>query len=368
MVGSIVVATFSYNQNKLFLDTIESYSLSSNNSITEKANKVITTNKDFITHNNATTKIEEKTTTIKDNKTNKAKENKTSNKEKINKSNNEAQATSTKNNETKTKLKEDKNLITIKHNGKTIKIDFEEYIIGVVAAEMPASFNIEALKAQSIIARTYALNKLNKGMLLTDDNTTQNYIDTIQMKKKWGTSYDKYYNKIKNTVSSVKNLTIKYKGNYIDAVYYSTSNGYTEDAVNVWGNDIPYLKRVESTWDIKTSNYLKEEILTLETFNLKLNSNVSNNSDIQILSHNDSNRVSKIKINEKIYTGVEFRTLLGLRSTDFDINIVDNKVIITTRGYGHGVGMSQYGANEMAKEGYSYKEILKHYYQNVDIV
>lgn len=372
MVGTIAVVTFSYNQNKLFLDTIDSYSLYPNNSITEKVSKVV--NNDLIIPNNGTLKIEEKTkteiSTIKNNKYDNIKKSKeeikTSNKESINKSNNST--TSIKNNKPKTEPTENKKLITIMHDGKTIKIDFEEYIIGVVSAEMPASFNIEALKAQSIIARTYALNKLNKGKILTDDNTTQNYIDTTQMKKKWGTSYDKYYNKIKSAVSSVKNLTIKYKGEYIDAVYYSTSNGYTEDPINVWGNNIPYLKSIESKWDIKTNGYLKEKSFSLETFNSKLGSNVSNNSDIQILNRNNSNRVSKIKINEKVYTGVEFRTLLGLRSTDFDISIVDNKVIITTRGYGHGVGMSQYGANEMAKEGYKYSEILKYYYQNVDIV
>ncbi len=263
--------------------------------------------------------------------------------------------------------KTSKNYITIIYNNVALSIDFEDYIIGVVAAEMPASFNIEALKAQSVIARTYALNLINNGRTLTSDNSTQNYIDINSMKSKWGNDFDKYYNKIKGAVNETKGITIKYNQELIDCVYHSTNNGYTEDSINVWGNDIPYLKSVESPWDKNVSSYLRTISISLEDFNLKLKTNISSDNQISILSRNSSNRVDNIMIGDKVFSGKDFRTILGLRSTDFDISITDNLVNITTRGYGHGVGMSQYGANGMALDGYNYKQILSYYYRGVTI-
>lgn len=260
-----------------------------------------------------------------------------------------------------------KNYITIIYNNTALSIDFEDYIIGVVAAEMPASFNIESLKAQSVIARTYALNLINNGRTLTSDNSTQNYIDINSMKSKWGNDFDKYYNKIKDAVNETKGITIKYNQELIDCVYHSTNNGYTEDSINVWGNDIPYLKSVESPWDKNASSYLRTISISLEDFNLKLKTNISSDNQISILSRNSSNRVDSIMIGDKVFSGKDFRTILGLRSTDFDISITDNLVNITTRGYGHGVGMSQYGANGMALDGYNYKQILSYYYRGVTI-
>ncbi len=257
--------------------------------------------------------------------------------------------------------------ITIIHNGKSEKIELEDYVLGVVAAEMPASFHIEALKSQAIIARTYALNLISKGNILTDSSTIQEYIDTNSMQNKWGSSYQTYYNKIKNAVSSTKGETIKYNGRYIDAVYHSTSNGYTEDSVNVWKNNIPYLKSVSSEWDKNATSYLREKNMSLDEFNRLLGINISSNEEIEILSKTEGNRIDEIKLGDLTYTGLEIRTILNLRSTDFDININENNVILTTRGYGHGVGLSQYGANGMANNGYNYKQILEHYYQGVTV-
>ena len=276
--------------------------------------------------------------------------------------------TNTDNNLSDVEVKEEnKNLISLIHNGNTINIELEDYVIGVVAAEMPASFHIEALKAQSVIARTYALNKLSKGVTLTDNNSTQNYIDIDQMRNKWGADFDKYYNKIKDAVLSTEGTTLKYNDEYIDAVYFSTSNGYTEDSINVWGNDIPYLKSVESSWDRDASSFFRTQTMDLNTFNSKLGTNISNGDEISIIERNSSSRVSKISVGGKIFSGVQFRNILGLRSADFDIGLNDNLLTITTRGYGHGVGMSQYGANGMAQNGYNYKQILSHYYSNVSI-
>lgn len=252
-------------------------------------------------------------------------------------------------------------------NGTTITLSLDEYLIGVVGAEMPASFSIEALKAQAVVARTYALKKLENGERLTDSVSTQSYKDNSELQKQWGSSYNTYYQKIKNAVESTKGLAIYYQGNLIDAVYHSTSNGKTEDSVYVWGNDIPYLKSVNSSWDKDATTYLRE---TSNDFNNVLNLlgiDIREDINFETLSRNASGRVLEIKVGDQTFSGVEFRTLLGLRSADFDLSLENGFLNITTKGYGHGVGMSQYGANGMAKQGYTYEQILKHYYTGVDI-
>lgn len=252
-------------------------------------------------------------------------------------------------------------------NGTILNLDLEEYIIGVVAAEMPASFSKEALKAQAIIARTYALRLISEGKKITDSSSTQNYYDSGQMQSVWGNTYQTYYNKIKEAVSETSELILTYQGKYIEALYHSTSNGKTEDASYVWGNSVPYLKSVDSHWDIGTTYYnttINKDFINV----LNLLGIDTNNTNVEVLERNASGRVVQVKIGDKTFNGVNLRSLLGLKSTDFDLNVVDGNLVITTRGYGHGVGMSQYGANGMAKEGYNYEQILKHYYTNVDLV
>lgn len=252
--------------------------------------------------------------------------------------------------------------------GDVVQINLEEYLIGVVAAEMPASFNLEALKSQAIVARTYTLKLLESGRIITDDVSTQVYKDNAELKNMWGNSYNTYYNRIKNAVSSTSGLCITYNGSLIDAVYHSTSNGYTEDSVKVWGNDIPYLKTVTSPWDTSASSYLRENTISYDKIRTVLGINFDSSSIIEIISKDESGRISKIKFDDKELTGVEVRNLLGLRSADFDFTMTDVGVLFTTRGYGHGVGMSQYGANGMANSGYSYDKIIKYYYSGVNIV
>lgn len=256
-----------------------------------------------------------------------------------------------------------KNQITIhRTNGQVINIELEDYIIGVVAAEMPASFNSEALKAQSVIARTYALKKLSKLEKLTDSTSHQVYKDNNQLKKLWGNDYSKYYNKIKQAVTSTAGFYLTFKGDYIEAVYHSTSNGKTEDSIAVWGNSFPYLKSVDSPWDLKASSYKREITKEFNTLKAITGIDITEGTEVKIISRTSGNRVNKVRIGNKVYTGVEFRTLLGLRSADFDITFENGKVVFTTFGFGHGVGMSQYGANGMANDGYNYKEIMSHYY------
>lgn len=248
-------------------------------------------------------------------------------------------------------------------------LDLEEYVIGVVAGEMPASFEIEALKAQAIAARSYALSKIEtstESYDLVTDITNQVYITTEDMQEKWGEDYDFYYDKIKNAVSATKNLVMEYEGDVISAYYFAMSNGSTEDVSLVFGESRDYLKSVDSSWDESVKNFSVTTTFTKEEFCSKLSIDCSNIT-IGAIDRSSTNRVNTIVINDKEFKGTTLRTLLGLRSTDFTIDIADD-IKITTKGYGHGVGMSQYGANEMAKNGASYEEILNHYYKDIDIV
>lgn len=247
-------------------------------------------------------------------------------------------------------------------NGSIINLNMTDYLIGVVSSEMPASFNLEALKAQSVLARTYALKAKQTGKKLTDTVSTQSYIDIDQMKNKWGNSFNTYYNKIKNAVENTNGEYLSYNGNYIEALYHSTNNGKTESSLDVFGNYYPYLISVSSEYDKNASSYLRTINMPLDTISNKLGLSLNNDSVISILSYTDGGNIKEININGNNFSGKKVRELLGLRSADFDISISDNNANITTRGYGHGVGMSQYGANGMANAGYSYKDILSHYY------
>ena len=248
------------------------------------------------------------------------------------------------------------------------EINLEEYVIGVIAGEMPASFDEEALKAQAIAARSYAINKINTSTTSYDvltDITNQVYITIEQMQEKWGNDFNYYYEKIKNAVDATKGLVMTYNGEVISAYYFSMSNGYTEDVAAVFGGEKDYLVSVESSWDKNVKNFTVLTTISKKEFCTKLNIEC-NNIVINKIKRSDTNHVETILINNKEFKGTEIRSLLGLRSTDFTIEI-DNDIKITTNGYGHGVGMSQYGANEMAKLGYTYDEILKYYYKNIEI-
>jgi len=252
-------------------------------------------------------------------------------------------------------------------SGNVIVIPLEEYIVGVVGSEMPAAFSIEALKAQAVAARTYALKKDASGKTLSATVSDQTYKTVDELKTLWGGSFNTYYNKVKSAVEATKGEYMTYNGSYIDALYFSTSNGKTEDPIYVWGNSYPYLKSVDSSVDKNVSSYKYTKTMNLSDFCSKLGVTVSSNNDINILSRTTGNRVNEIIIGGKTFTGVNVRTTLQLRSADFTIDISGSTVTIITYGYGHGCGMSQYGANELAKQGYSYSQILHHYYTNIQI-
>ena len=258
------------------------------------------------------------------------------------------------------KLLNNEKYITINDKGGTENKELEEYIIGVVACEMPALYHDEALKAQSIAARTYALYKANLNLELLTTTSDQCYITETEMKKKWGNDYNKYYNKIKDIVYETAGIIMTKDNKLFKSFYFSTSNGYTESSQTVFKE--ANLNSVSSPWDIDTKNYYKEVVYTKED----LISILGEFTNIKIVSKSKTNHVEKVSVDNKIYTGVEFRKLLNLRSKDFNITKKDNKYYIETYGYGHGVGMSQTGANELAKLGKDYQYILNYYYDNVD--
>lgn len=267
--------------------------------------------------------------------------------------------------------KKDEVLVKLKNvdNNEVTNILLEEYVIGVVAAEMPASFNEEALKAQAIAARTYAYYKIihnNGDYDLVTDISDQGYITKEEMQEKWKADYNYYYEKIKNAVKETENEIITYNDEVILSYYFAMSNGYTEDSSLVFEEE-PYLESVESSWDNDTlNNYQVDTTFNKEDFCNLLNIKCQNIT-IGKITRSKTNRVNTIVINNQEFDGTEFRHLLGLRSTDFNITIENNVINITTFGYGHGVGMSQYGANGMAKEGYKYQEIINYYYKDTEI-
>ncbi len=249
------------------------------------------------------------------------------------------------------------------------KMELEEYIIGVVAAEMPASFEMEALKAQAIASRTYALYKIDtskKNYDVVTDVSNQSFITKDEMKVKWQNDYDKYYEKIKEAVLATKGMVLTYEGKIIEAYYFAMSNGYTEDVSLVFNEDLNYLQSVSSIYDNETlKNFSVTTKFTSKEICNKLNLNCETIRFTNI-KRSDTHRVNSLEVNGITFKGTVFRSKLGLRSTDFEIK-VDGDIFITTKGYGHGVGMSQYGANGMAKEGSDYEDILKYYYKNVEI-
>lgn len=261
-----------------------------------------------------------------------------------------------------------KNNIIVKVNKNNVisEIPLEEYIIGVVSAEMPALFHDEALKAQAIAARTFALNKLNSSYYIETDTSDQAYLSVEELKSKWQDDFSKYYEKIKSAVEETKNMVLTYNNELIHAYYYAMSNGYTEDAQTVFNDAQPYLNILDSSWEKKLSNFSVTSSLSYDKFLQLLN--LSNQEfSITNIKRNASNRIDSITINNQEFTGIEVRKKLSLRSTDFIITKVNDTINITTKGYGHGVGMSQYGANSLANNNKSYQDILAYYYPNTKI-
>ena len=252
-------------------------------------------------------------------------------------------------------------------SGEIQNVFLEEYVMGVVAGEMPVSFEIEALKAQSVASRSYVLRRLknnqNQEYDVVDTVSNQVYLDEDDLKNKWGDKYVEYMNKIKNVVNETSMEYLEFDGEVIDAMFFSTSNGYTEDSGVVFSSSLPYLRSVISEFDEEVSPAFKKTFtISLQEFYERLNLPYDRNLKIVIIERSSSNRIIRLKINGVEFKGRDVYNKLGLRSCDFSIEQLGSNVSIVTKGYGHGVGMSQYGAEGMAKKGYLYQDILSHYY------
>lgn len=269
--------------------------------------------------------------------------------------------------------KEGMNVRVKREQTNTIEVvPFEDYVVGVLAGEMPVNFELEALKAQAVAARTYVMKKMsnnrNKDYDIVDTVQNQVYISDEELKDKWKDKYQERINKVKRAVLETKGEYLSYNGKVIEAFFFSTSVGKTENSEEVFKESLPYLRSVDSTWDEEVSPVFNDsKEYSMQEFYERLNLKYSDKIKVEILNTTSTGRIKNIKINNKKFTGSEVYKNLNLRSTFFEINQIGSNVIINTKGYGHGVGMSQYGALAMAKKGYKYDEILKYYYQNIQI-
>ena len=256
--------------------------------------------------------------------------------------------------------------------GNIDKIFFEEYIVGVLAGEMPIYFEKEALKAQAVAARSYALKRIeynkDNDYDVVDSIMNKVYLDNDYLKSAWGENYIDNINKLREAVNETSMEYLEYNGEVIDALFFSTSNGYTETASLVFDVDLPYLKSVKSAWDEDTSSAFRStSSMNINDFYEKIGLPYSDNFSFKVLKRSSTNRIISLSINNREFTGKSLYNKLGLKSTDFSLKKEGNNIIISTVGYGHGVGMSQYGALGMAKEGYGYQDILKYYYSGTNI-
>ncbi len=276
-------------------------------------------------------------------------------------------------------------------NGQTLRVLQEDgaveemslggYLWRVVAAEMPASFEQEALRAQAVCARTYSLWKMAAGShreegadLCTDSGCCQAYIEPEQAGENWGDSSQTYSEKIAAAVADTDAQVLTYDGQPIQAVFFSSSTDATEDAAQVWGNSLPYLVSVSSPEGEEVPNYHSTVTLTADQLRELVtgqypDADLSANPSewISNVSYNASGRVSNIEVGGVSMSGGAARTLFGLRSACFQVEESEGSFTFSVTGYGHGVGMSQYGANAMAKEGSGWREIVTHYYTGVNI-
>lgn len=279
----------------------------------------------------------------------------------------------------KSEIQYDKKSETIKvymaDTGNTEDMEIEEYLVGVVSAEMPASFEAEALKAQAVAARSYAVyKKENPGnehpgaAVCTDYNHCKAYKKDEELRSQWGNDYELYSEKIRSAVNATKNEVLTYAGEVALTVFHSQSGGgRTESSKDVWGGDVPYLVSVESYEKDTVPGFYSSVSVTFEEFKNVLKKHfpqieISSAEDIGDLEKSEGGSVKKIDIAGYEISGKEIRSMFNLRSSCFEIKTEGGNITFEVAGYGHGVGMSQYGANAMAQDGYSYREILTHYY------
>lgn len=256
-------------------------------------------------------------------------------------------------------------MLAVELSGEERELCLRDYLIGVVMGEMPAEFPQEALKAQAVAARTFTLRRVEQGGILSDDPAVcQAYTDPGTAETKWGENWEEYLEKITQAVEATDGQVLYYNGTLISATYFSCSGGKTESAQAVWGGDVPYLVSVDSPGEENSTVY--ESTVSVSTVEF-LNALEIESPSVSQVTYTEGGGVDTMVIDGKTVSGTEMRRLFGLKSTLFSMEISENAVDFRVRGYGHRVGMSQYGAKAMAETGMNYEEILKWYYTGVEI-
>lgn len=256
--------------------------------------------------------------------------------------------------------------------GQIENVSLEDYVCGVLSGEMPVSFELEALKAQAVAARSYVLKKIeqnrNQDYDVVDTVSNQVYLNDEELRAKWKTDYTEKINKLKTAVLETEGQYISYNGQVAEAFFFSTSTGKTENCSEVFVQDLPYLRSVDSSWDQEVSPvFSTSSDLSLSDFYTKLNLPYQDTLIIEVTNATSTGRIKEIKVNQTKFKASDITATFNLRSTFFTIEQAGSNVHFSVKGFGHGVGMSQYGALAMAKKGYQYSEILTHYYQGVQI-
>lgn len=256
--------------------------------------------------------------------------------------------------------------------GQIDTVPFEEYVKGVLAGEVPTSFHIEALKAQAVAARSYAMKKIEDNTAtdydVVDTVSNQVYMDDAQLKEKWKDQYDEKMKIIESAVNETKSEYLEYDGKVAQAFFFSTSAGKTENSEEVFQSALPYLRSVDSSWDQEVSPVFQQDYqFSVHDFYQKLGLPYKETVQFQVTKQTSTGRVKEVNIDGTVLKASDISSKLGLRSTFFTFEQIGSNIHMTTKGYGHGVGMSQYGAQAMALKGSTYDQILKHYYQGVQI-
>ena len=275
--------------------------------------------------------------------------------------------------ETQTASPDTDTLLVVQSDGRAVQMDMDTYLTGVLLGEIPTEFDIEALKAQAVVARTYALKRQNAGSkhtsggVCTDSACCQSYCSKEAFFQNGGTQ--QALDKVIGAVEDTEGQVLTYKGQLIEATYFSCSGGRTEDAVAVWGTELPYLQAVDSPGEENAAHYLDQVTFTASEFASRLGISPQGKPVdwFGAVTYTDGGGVNTMMIADKLFAGTTLRKQLGLRSTAFTVMPMGDQILISTKGFGHRVGMSQYGAEAMAVGGSTYQEILAHYYPGTQL-
>ncbi len=269
--------------------------------------------------------------------------------------------------------------VMAKNEDRLYRMDLEQYLVGVLAAEMPARFPLEALKAQAVASRTLAVYRMPRfggkgsasfvGADFSDDpNEAQAWISSAAMQAKWSKNeYPDFTRKIEQAVRETRGIIVTYQGKPIDAVFHSTCGVGTAAAAEVWGRFVPYLQSATCGVDRDSPRYSNQTQLSWSQFAATLRVSKQNAQQLRVVRRSPQGRILEVAAGQSRFSGKDFRSRLGLTSTCFGWKAGSNGILLQTIGYGHGVGLCQYGTAGFAKQGWNYRQILEHYYQGVQL-